>query len=130
MGRSHVIIYIWLPFNLWFILIDVSAGHSIKSTLAATPVSRYDSLGDEARTQLGTCGSANTNVECNPGDVNNSCTYECDLLHDFPDKYNNSCKFIEDNCAGEYELLNYLQFMECHLGPNLRVIAFAYLYIC
>jgi hypothetical protein len=42
-------------------------------------------------------------------------------LHEPPPEYNSSCEFIEANCADEYELLNYLQFMDCHLGPNVRV---------
>jgi hypothetical protein len=54
------------------------------------------------------CWSTDNNGGCSPGEGNESCTYECRLLHEPPPEYNSSCEFIEANCADEYELLNYL----------------------
>ena len=90
--------------------------------------SHNDILGNEAGTRQDTCGSTDNGGGCSPGERNESCTYECSLLHEPPPEYNSSCEFIEANCADEYELLNYLQFMDCHLGPNVRVRTFQVIY--
>ena len=86
--------------------------------------SHSDTLGNKATTRLDTCGSTDNGGGCSPGEGSDNCTYECGLLHELPPEYNSSCEFIEANCADEYELLNYLQFMDCHLGPNVRVCTF------
>ena len=113
----------WLHCSLLFILTHASANPSLRSILATDQTSRYDILENDVRTQQSTCrGDGSTSDElCNPGERNENCTYECSLLHDPPAGYRDSCEFVEENCDGEYELLNYLQFVECHLGPNLRV---------
>ena len=115
--------YHWLLYVLVFTLVDCSPSYPTKSIMAS---SHSDILGNEARTRQDTCGSTGNSGGCPPtGERNESCTYECSLLHEPPPEYNNTCEFIEANCADEYELLNYLQFMDCHLGPNLRVCTFS-----
>lgn len=115
--------YQWLHCSLLFTLTYVSANPSLRNILATDPASRHDILGDDARTQKGTCGGdgSTTDELCSAGERNENCTYECSLLRDPPVGYHDSCEFVEENCDGVYELLNYLQFVECHLGPNLRV---------
>ena len=100
----------------------MSAGHSMRSVLTADPASQ-SSIKEDNSQPANTCGggSVSTQSECSNGERNENCTYECSLLSDPPAGYSSSCEFIEENCDGEYELLNYLQFMECHLGSSLRV---------
>ena len=113
--------YCWLLCSFLFTLVDCSPDYTRRNSLAA---SHSDILGNEARTQQDTCGSTDNSGGCSLGEKNESCTYECSLLHELPPEYNSSCEFIEENCADEYELLNYLQFVDCHLGPNVRVCTF------
>lgn len=124
MTTALVTRYHWLLYSLVFTLVDCSPSYPPKSIMAS---SHSDILGNEARTRQDTCGSTGNSGGCTltPGERNESCTYECSLLHERPPEYNSTCEFIEANCADEYELLNYLQFMDCHLGPNLRVCTFS-----
>ena len=115
-------IYQWLFCSFLFILVDGSPSYPIKSIIAT---SHSDILSSEVRTQQDTCGSTGNSDGCTPGE---NCTYECSLLHEPPPEYNNSCQFIEENCGDEYELLNYLQFIDCHLGPNLQVCILLYVH--
>lgn len=105
---------------------DVSASYSLRDVLALRTYSD-GALSDGAESQQSSsCGGGSASLssdECNPYVRSENCSYECSLLHDPPDGYNGSCEFVEENCGGEYELLNYLQFMDCHLGPSLRVRA-------
>ena len=110
--------YHWLLGSFLFTLVHCSPGYPRNNNVAA---SHGDILGNEARIRQDSCGSTDNSGGCSPGERNDSCTYECRLLHEPPPEYNSSCEFIEANCADEYELLNYLQFMECHLGPSVRV---------
>ena len=105
----------WLLCSFLFILVDGSPGYPIKSIRA---VAHSNMLGSGARTQQDACGSTGNSEGCTE---NCSMSYECSLLHEPPPEYNNSCDFIKENCDDEYELFNYLQFIDCHLGPNLRV---------
>lgn len=114
--------YHWLLCSFLFILIDCSPSYPTKSIMAS---SHSDILDNEARTRQDTCGSADNSGGCTvTGERNENCTYECSLLNEPPSEYNSTCEFIEANCNDEYELLNYLQFVDCHLGPNLRVCTF------
>ena len=95
----------------------------MRNILTVDTSSHYNTLGSEASDQRSSCGGGPSTSDelCSPEERSDNCTYECNLLHDPPAGYNNSCEFIQENCDGEYELLNYLQFVECILGPNLRV---------
>lgn len=124
MGSSSKSIYQWLLCSLLFIHINGSPSHIMKSIIVHSPESHNNILGSEARTQQGTCGNTNSyedTGECDPEEKTENCTYECRLLHEPPRGYTDLCEFVEENCGDEYELLNYLQFMNCHLGTNLRV---------
>lgn len=109
--------YRWLLCSFLFILINGSPSHTTRTIMVAA--SQSDILLSEARAQRSSCGSPTDNIdECTPGE---NCTYECSRLHELPPEYDSSCEFIEENCGDEYRLLNYLQFVDCHLGSKLRV---------
>lgn len=99
---------------------DVSASYTARSALAVA-------MDGEGGSQSSSCGGGGGSVsssseECGLAEVRiENCSYDCSLLHEPPAGYNGSCEFIEENCGDEYELLNYLYFMDCLLGPSLRV---------